>query len=91
MAEEVRDNPAESRFELMVAGQRAEAYYEIAGKVITFVHTDVPLVMSGKGVASRLIKAALEQVRALGLKAKAECPFVQGYIAKHPEFGDLIA
>jgi hypothetical protein len=25
------------------------------------------------------------------LKVVAECPFVQGYLGKHPEYGDLLA
>ena len=64
MAEEVRDNPEEHRFEMMVEGQRAEAYYTLDGKVMTFTHTDVPQVLSGRGIGSRLIKGALDQVRA---------------------------
>jgi hypothetical protein len=91
MVDQVRDNPAESRFEMMVEGQRAEAYYQIEGKVITFTHTDVPQVLSGQGVGSRLIKGALEQVRARGMKVASKCPFVSAYLGKHPEFGDLIA
>jgi uncharacterized protein len=88
---DVRDNPEEQRFELTVEGQRAEAYYTIEGKVITFSHTDVPQVLSGRGVGSRLIKGALEDVRARGLKVTAHCPFFAGYLDKHPEYGDLIA
>jgi predicted GNAT family acetyltransferase len=92
MAESVRDNTDEQRFELEINGQTAFTYYEMQSPgIIKFMHTDVPLVMSGKGVASRLIKGALEQVRARGLKVKAECEFVAGYLGKHPEFGDLIA
>jgi predicted GNAT family acetyltransferase len=91
MAEEVRDNAEEGRFELMVEGQRAEAYYEIAGGMITFTHTDVPQILSGRGVGSRLIKGALEQVRARGLKVVAKCAFVAAYLGKHKEFEDLIA
>jgi predicted GNAT family acetyltransferase len=90
MTETVRDNTEEQRFELVIDGQTAFVYYTPAPGIITLTHTDVPLVMSGQGVASRLIKGALEQVRARGLKVKAECPFVQGYLAKHPEFADLI-
>ena len=33
---------------------------------------------------------ALEQVRARGLKVEPKCPFVAGYIGKHPEFSDLL-
>jgi len=91
MSDEIRDNTEEQRFELMVEGQRAEAYYTLEGKVLTFTHTDVPQVLSGRGVGSRLIKAALDQARARGLKVKATCPFVSAYLGKHKEYGDLIA
>ena len=87
----VRDNTGEQRFELEIQGQTAFVYYAIKPGVIRLMHTDVPLVMAGQGVASRLIKGALEQVRARGLKVEAECPFVLGYLGKHPEFSDLIA
>ena len=88
---EVTDNAEENRFELMVDGQRAEAYYTLEGKIITFTHTDVPMVLSGRGVASRLIKGALEQARSRGLKVRATCSFVSAYLGKHREYGDLIA
>ena len=91
MAEAVQDNTDEQRFELVINGQTAFTYYELAPGRITFKHTDVPLVLSGQGVASRLIKGALEAARARGLKVTAECPFVSAYLGKHPEFGDLIA
>ena len=91
MAEDVRDNAEEGRFELKLEGQTAYVYYALKPGKITFMHTDVPLVMSGKGVASRLIKGALEQVRARKLKVAADCPFVSAYLGKHPEFADLLA
>jgi len=91
MTDEIRDNTEEQRFELMVEGQRAEAYYTLEGKVLTFTHTDVPQVLSGRGVGSRLIKGALDQARARGLKVRATCPFVSAYLGKHKEYGDLIA
>jgi predicted GNAT family acetyltransferase len=91
MADSVQDNAAESRFELAVDGHLAVAYYKIEGKVITFTHTEVPPALGGRGVGSRLIQGALEQVRARGLKVVAKCDFVAGYLGKHKEFGDLIA
>jgi hypothetical protein len=91
MADAVRDNPAESRFELDVDGELAVAYYTLAPGRITFTHTEVPPALSGRGVASRLIKGALEQARAKRLKVVAKCPFVSAYLGKHPEFNDLIA
>jgi len=41
MADEVRDNPEEHRFELMVEGQRAKPITR-RRQVMTFTHTDVP-------------------------------------------------
>jgi predicted GNAT family acetyltransferase len=91
MAEDVRDNPAESRFELEVEGHLAVAYYTLSPGIVTFTHTEVPPALGGKGVGSRLIKGALEAVRARGLKVIAKCEFVAAYFGKHKEFGDLIA
>jgi predicted GNAT family acetyltransferase len=91
MAEDVRDNPAESRFELEVSGHLAVAYYKLSPGIITFTHTEVPPALGGQGVGSRLVKGALDQVRARGLKVEAKCPFVSATIGKHKEYGDLIA
>jgi uncharacterized protein len=90
MVNEVSDNPAHHRFELEVEGHLAKTYYKIEDGVITFIHTEVPPELGGKGVGSRLIKGALDQVRARGLKVIAECPFVKAYIEKHPEYADLV-
>jgi hypothetical protein len=50
----------------------------------------VPKELEGKGIGSRLIKGALDQVRAAGLKVVAQCPFVKAYIGKHAEYADLL-
>jgi uncharacterized protein len=86
----VSNNPAHQRYELDVDGHIAATYYKIADGVITFIHTEVPPELGGKGIGSRLIKGALDQVRADGLKVIAECPFVKAYIEKHPEYADLL-
>ena len=87
---DIADNEAEHRFELTVEGHLAAAYYTRAGGIITFVHTEVPPELGGKGVGSRLVKGALDQVRSEGLKVVAECPFVKGWIDKHPDYADLM-
>jgi len=86
---DVVNNKAHNRYEL-VDGHLAATYYKISGDVITFVHTEVPPELGGKGIGSKLVKAALEQVRSEGLKVVAECPFVKGYINKHPEYAALL-
>jgi predicted GNAT family acetyltransferase len=90
MNDVVSNNPAHHRYELKVDGHIAATYYEIADGVITVIHTEVPPELGGKGIGSKLIKGALDQVRTDGLKVIAQCPFVRAYIEKHPEYADLL-
>jgi predicted GNAT family acetyltransferase len=87
---EVVNNAAHHRFELEVEGHLAATYYKMADGVITFIHTEVPEELGGKGVGSKLVKGALDQVRSKGLKVIAQCPFVKAYIDKHGEYADLL-
>ncbi|HEV2159644.1 GNAT family N-acetyltransferase [Bradyrhizobium sp.] len=87
---DVIDNKAHHRFELEVEGHLATEHYKREGNVITFVHTDVPKELGGKGVGSKLVQGALDQVRAAGLELVPECPFVKAWIEKHPEYQDLV-
>ena len=87
---DVVNNPEKHRYELEVEGHLAATYYKLADGVITFVHTEVPPELGGKGVGSKLVKGALDQVRADGLKVVAQCVFVKGWIEKHPDYADLL-
>ena len=48
----VKNNVDEHRFELEVDGETAASYYRRAPGVITFIHTEVPPALSGRGVGS---------------------------------------
>jgi uncharacterized protein len=87
---DVRNNAAQNRFELDVDGHQAVAYYRIAPGVITFVHTEVPQELSGRGIGTKLIRGALDMVRAQGLKVVSQCPFVSAFMGKNPEYNDLL-
>ena len=86
---EIVNNKAQHRYELTVDGHLAATYYRVADGVITFVHTEVLPELGGKGVGSKLIRGALNQVRADGLKVIAQCPFVKAFIEKHADYADL--
>lgn len=87
---DVQDNPSQQRYELIVDGHLAGAYYKFADGVITFVHTEVPKELGGRGIGSQLVKGALDDARAKHLKVVAQCPFVKAYIEKHADYGDLL-
>jgi len=90
MAEAIRDNEAEHRFEMDADGGLAVAYYRRRPGVITLTHTEVPPALQGRGIASRLVRGVLETARNEGLKVEPRCSFVGAYIARHPEFADLV-
>jgi predicted GNAT family acetyltransferase len=91
VANAVRDNTALSRFELDAGGVTAFVTYRLDGDVITLQHTETPPQARGQGIASQLIEGTLNMVRARGLKVIPRCDFVRAYIAKHPEYRDLMA
>jgi hypothetical protein len=85
------DNPAESRFELYVGGDRAGlALYELDGEQISILHTEVADRFQGMGLASKLVRGVLDQARARGLTVLPYCPYTKSWIAKHPDYVDLV-
>ena len=88
----VTDRPNELRYEIEVDGEVAGfLMYRLEPGVIELVHTDVAPKWEGKGVGGALVKGALDDVRARGLKMRPFCPFVRAYIKRHPEYQDLVA
>jgi predicted GNAT family acetyltransferase len=86
----IRNNAALSRYELDVGDATALLNYRIADGVMTLVHTETPPEAQGQGVGSRLVKQALEDARAKGLKVVPRCPFANAYMGRHPEYNDLL-
>lgn len=88
---DVVDVEARNRFEIRSDGATAGfAEYHRRGPAISFVHTVVEDAYAGQGLAGRLARAALDDARARGLAVLPFCPFVRGWIAKHPEYVDLV-
>lgn len=84
---EVRDNPANSRFEAIVGGEVAGfAEYERADGKVTFSHTVVDPAFGGQGIGGHLAKAALDAAVQDKLTVIPECEFIAGYIKKNPEY-----
>ena len=87
---EVRDNAAESRYEIVIGGEVAVLGYAREGDLITFTHTKVPAALEGHGIAGKLAKTALDEARAQGLAVIPQCPYVAAYIRRHPDYADLV-
>ena len=93
MSTQVRDNPQEARYELLVDGRLAGfAQYRLAGERITMYHTEVEPEYGGRGLGDELARAALDDVRRRGLILVPLCPFIAAYIRHRPgEYLDLVA
>ncbi len=93
MPEDIRvvDAPDRSRFEIQVGGEGAGfTEYRRRPGLIAFVHTLTDPRFEGQGLASQLVRSALDEARADGLSVLPFCPFVRAYIAGHTEYLDLV-
>ncbi len=88
---EVRDNGAELRYEALADGELVgEIRYRREPGTVVLVHTEVAPSAEGQHVGSRLVAAALDDIRAQGLRVVPVCPFVAAYLRRHPEYADLV-
>lgn len=89
---EVVDNPRAARFEAHDGGRVAgHVSYQHEQGTLVLIHTEVDPSYEGKGVGSALAAGALSAVRDRGLRVVPRCPFIAGYIRRHPEYTDLVA
>ena len=78
------------RFELERDGHIAWLEYTLAGNVLELKHTEVPDALRGHGLASELSHGAFEYARENNLRVDVVCPSSAAYLAKHPEYNDLV-
>jgi predicted GNAT family acetyltransferase len=93
LPDEIRvvDMPDRSRFEIQVGGEVAGfAEYRRRPGLIAFVHTLTDPRFEGQGLASQLVRTALDEARGDGLSVLPFCPFVRGYIERHTDYLDLV-
>ena len=88
----VADRPDELRYEILDDDGELAGFvlYRREPGVIDLVHTDVDPKWEGRGVGAALVRGALDDLRARGLKVRPTCPFVRAYLSRHPEYGDLV-
>lgn len=85
-------NTSESRFEVHVDDTLAgftNYRSRDAGSRFAFLHTEVFEEFGGRGLASVLVRGALDELREAGTRAVPYCPYVAQWIKKHPEYEDM--
>ena len=92
MDHEVTWNAERSRYEITVDGEPAGvADVTLRGTSAVFPHTEVLPPFRGQGVAAKLVRAALDDVRAKGLQVVPLCWYVDAFLTRNPEYEDLRA
>src|SRR3954471_19325931 len=87
----VADAPDRSRFEISAGGTLAGfAQYRLRPGRVVFTHTEIDDAHQGQGLAATLARAALDAVRDRGLQVTPLCPYIAGYIRKHPEYREIV-
>jgi predicted GNAT family acetyltransferase len=87
----VADASEAHRYEARIGdGLAGYAAYLRTPQLIAFVHTEVDDAYEGRGVGSALARTALDEARAQGLRVVAVCPFIAGWIDRHPDYQDLL-
>jgi len=90
MTGEVRDNPEARRYELAVDGKVAVMTYNLNPPQLMITEALVPEALEGLGLAGRLAAAVVADVRARGLVLLPVCPYLAGWLQKHPEHADIV-
>jgi predicted GNAT family acetyltransferase len=85
------DNPDAHRYEIRVSDELAGfVQYRRRPGLVAFIHTEIDTRFEGQGLGSQLIAGVLDEARAAGVAVLPFCPFVNGYISRHPSYVDLV-
>lgn len=77
-------NSAAQRFETTVEGHLSIIEYRLDSDAIIFTHTEVPEALRGRGLASKLVEAAVTFARNENKRIMSECSYVTAWLARHP-------
>ncbi len=81
-----------SRYEARLDGKIAAVVeYSLRDRTMIIVHTGTKPEFRGNGIAARITRYALDDVRAQGLRVVAECPFTEQFITENQQYADLLA
>jgi len=86
----VTNHITQMQFEVRSEEAMAFLQYRIHEGLIWLMHTEVPVSLEGKGIASDLARYGLEWARQNHMKVKVVCPFVAAFLKRHPEYQDLV-
>lgn len=82
--------PEQMRFETRQEGLACYIEYMWTAQKMNLIHTFVPQSLEGRGIASALVKFALEYAREKQLQIIPSCTYVEVWLRRHPEYRELL-
>jgi len=82
----IRHDASRHRFETEVDGHSGFVEYAIEGDVMAINHTVVPEAIGGRGIAGKLVQAAVDFARAQRLQVDPRCEYAEAWMRRHPEY-----
>ena len=87
----VQQDEEKRKFYADIDGHEAVIEYAKMDDVYNLVHTHVPEELRGQGIAEKLTRGTLDEIRRQGAKFLPSCPYIQSFLKKHPEYQEGVA
>ena len=88
---ELIDNEERHQYEFHIGKYVPKTeYIKTKNGEIYLTHTEVPVALEGKGVGSQLAEKVLKDIEKQELRLVPLCPFIAGYIQKHPDWRRIV-
>ena len=86
----IEHNETKQCFECYVDGLRCSVDYQRIDDVVVIHHTGVPRALEGRGIASKLVRAAFDHARVYRLRVVPRCTYVQAWLRRNPQLQTLV-
>lgn len=86
----LRNNTADSRYEMDEQGMTSWADYRLVGERLYIDHVEAPPALRGTGASGRLMAALAADARDRGLKITPICGYAAAWLRRSHEFRGLL-
>jgi len=87
----VTDNLFEGRYEAHIDGEVVGVVeYELTEDLMILIHTEVDQTYQDQGIGGVLARWTLDDARRRGLKVRVVCPYMRGWLERHPNYADMV-
>src|SRR5438067_6321883 len=81
----VTDDEVAHRFVFSDGGHEAELLYQVDGRRLILVHTEVPEAFRGRGLGRRLVQRAVDRAGSTGETIAPRCEYARKWLEDHSD------